>query len=91
MTQQDTAIFGFWRMTRTGWVGGDVVAGLHVPSDAIEVLFNDLLPSRESIAPAHGEIMADLRSHGPQPVRSWRKSAPSRSVRVRVDLPVHPP
>ena len=30
--------------------------------DGVEILFDDLLPPRQSIAPAHEEIMADRES-----------------------------
>jgi hypothetical protein len=44
-----------------GW--GNVVAGSPVwflfVGTAIEIFLDDLLPSRKSVAPAHGEIMAD--------------------------------
>ena len=55
-----TGSFGCWRMTGIGWVRCDVVprAPVWFVGRTIEVLFNDLLPSRKSIAPAHGEIMA---------------------------------
>ncbi len=56
-----TGSLGFWRMTGIGWVGAMFQRALQSssPRYAIEVFLNDLLSPRQSIASAHGEIMAD--------------------------------
>ena len=42
---------------------GDVVARRPVHfSPAVEILFDEVLSSRKSVTPAHGEIMADRKS-----------------------------
>src|ERR1019366_7397208 len=59
-----TGFFGFWRMTGDRLGGGDVEARTPVwfVGHAIEVLFNDLLSPRKSVASAHWEIMADRKN-----------------------------
>jgi len=51
------------RIDRYGLAGRDVVtwSPVFVTGHTIEVLLDDLLPSRQSIASAHGKIMADSR------------------------------
>jgi hypothetical protein len=60
--------FGCWRITGTGCVG-DVEAGRPVwvlfVGNAVEIFFDKLLPPRESVAPAHWEIMAEKGGANP--------------------------
>jgi hypothetical protein len=51
---------------RDGLGGTDVVTGtpVFITGDGVEVLLNDLLAARESIAATHGEMTASLGLHG---------------------------
>ena len=63
--------FGFWRMTGTGWVGAMLYRGFQSGSSEmrIEVLLNDLLSPRQSIASAHGEIISSGERDAGEPSR----------------------
>jgi len=52
--------------------GGNVVARnpVFVPRGAVEIFLDKLLPSRQSVASAHGGIMADSEGSNPQSVYS---------------------
>src|SRR5215469_7047365 len=52
--------------------GSDVVARrpLFIPRHAVEILFDQLLSPRQSVTPAHSEIMADRERFGGSRARS---------------------
>src|ERR1700676_1020197 len=89
MTNCRAGSLGCWRITGTGWVGA-MGSPVFLTGNSFEVFFNDLLPPRQSVATAHGEIMADRIAS-----RLWgcgQTAFPAlavlyRSRSLRVDLP----
>jgi hypothetical protein len=63
-------------MTATGWVGAMLYRGLQsgYVGNAVEIFLDNLLSPRQSIASAHGEIMADRSSElFDESIRAWVK------------------